>query len=130
MKISRFFRKLEKKAGRYAVPHIIRYVLVLYLLGAFIGLLPGGYLFYSRYLSLDFNAIFHGQIWRLLTFVITPNLPEAGSTGAMDLISLFFFVYLYYLIGTELEQVWGSFRMNLFIYFGLFWIFRIVHNEP
>ncbi|MDD6207647.1 MAG: rhomboid family intramembrane serine protease [Clostridiales bacterium] len=120
MKISRFFRKLENKVGKYTIPNIIRYVLVLYLLGAFIGLLPGGYLFYYQYLSLDFNAIFHGQVWRLFTFVITPNLPEASSTGAMDLISLFFFVYLYYLIGTQLEQVWGSFRMNLFIYFGLF----------
>ena len=73
----RFFRKLEQKYGKYAVSNLMYYIVILYGMGLVL------YLFnpmaYWAYLSLDMEAIFHGQVWRLVTFLIYP--PALGKIG-------------------------------------------------
>ncbi len=60
---------------------------------------------------LDASAILRGQIWRIITFMIWPP-----STGMFfNLIA----IYLYYNLGTTLEQVWGTFRFNLYLFMGI-----------
>ena len=46
------------------------YLIILYVVGFFI--INTNPAFYVRYLSLDAGAILHGQIWRILTYVIYP----------------------------------------------------------
>ena len=60
--------------------------------------------------------ILRGQIWRLVTWVIYP--PQNGNF-LFFVIAIFFF---YYPIGNSLERTWGTFRYNLYIFSGLFFV--------
>ncbi len=101
--------KLERRFGKYAIHGLMRYVIILYVLGFVIYTISP--MFYHEYLMLDIDAVLHGQIWRLVTFLIQPI--EFGVFYL--LISL----YLYYIIGNSLEMRWGSFRFNLFYFSGV-----------
>lgn len=65
----------------------------------------------SPMLYFNRNYILHGQIWRLLTFVIVPE-----NT------SFFWFVmsmYFYWFIGSNLEREWGSGKFTVYYLTGL-----------
>lgn len=114
--MDKFINKLERKFGKYAIPDLIKYVIVLYCAGAAIGMLNPG--IYYSYLCLDMGAVFHGQIWRLFTFLIEPY---GFSRGLGMLLSILFFaiqVHLFFLFGRSLEQAWGTFRFNLYFFSG------------
>ena len=81
-----FLNKLERKFGKYAIPDLIKYVIMLYCAGAAIGMLNPN--IYYSYLCLDMRAIFHGQVWRLFTFLIEPY---GFSRGMGMLVSILFF---------------------------------------
>lgn len=104
--------KLERKFGKYAIPNLIRYVMVLYLAGVLIGTIAPE--FYSSWLVLDINKVLHGQVWRLFTFLMEPNVISGG--GSIFYIALK--LYLYWMIGNSLENAWGKFRFNLYIFGG------------
>ena len=107
-----FLNKLERKFGRYAIPDLIRYVIILYCAGAVIGMINEN--IYYEYLCLDMSAVFRGQIWRLVTFLIEPY---GFSSGMGMLLSILFFVIqvqLFFLFGRSLEQAWGTFRFNMY----------------
>ena len=52
------------------------------------------------FLTFNLNALLHGEVWRLVTFVFVP----AYSSPFALLISLYF----YYWIGSTLERQWGT----------------------
>ena len=109
--------KLEKKFGRYAIPNLMRYAIIVYGLGLLIYYINP--LIYYNYLMLDIDMVLKGQVWRIVTFLLQP----------MDdsLLLAVFLIYIYYSIGTSLEHVWGTFRFNLFYFMGiLFSIIAIV----
>ena len=101
--------KLERKFGRYAVPNLMYYIIILYAVGFVLNILNPE--FYYRYLSLDAQAIFRGQIWRIATFIIQPP--------SSSLIFIVFALSLYYMIGRQLEHAWGTFRFNLYFFSGV-----------
>lgn len=106
----KLLNKLERKLGRYAIPNLMKYVVVLFIVGLFFGsFMPGIY----NYLALDFNLVMKGQVWRLITFIV----PYSHISG------IFFFAistYFFYIIGNSLEQNWGAFRLNLYFFSGVF----------
>lgn len=106
----KFLNKLERMLGRFAIPNVMKYVAGMFILGIVLGVVPN----YSVYqlLALDFNLIRQGQIWRLITFIIP-------ITGIQDLFWTIIGAYFYYLIGNELERVWGAFRLNLYLLSGI-----------
>lgn len=101
--------KLERKFGRYAIPNLMTYIVILYGVGFVLDMINPT--FYSAYLSLDTQAILHGQIWRIVTFIIQPP--------SDNLIWLLLALYLYYFIGKQLEMAWGAFRFNLYLFAGI-----------
>ena len=101
--------KLERKFGRYAIPNLTVYLLAGYVIGFAVYYLAPNLL---RYLTLEPYYILHGQIWRIISWVL---IPPTGS-----LFSLFFLVLLYYSLGTALERTWGTFRYNVYIFSGIF----------
>ena len=105
----KWLNKLERKYGKYAIPNLMFYVVVLYVVGFIFDLIAPD--FYYNYLSLDISAVLRGQIWRLVTFIIQPP--------ATNLLFVIFTLYLYYMIGRQLEFVWGSFRFNLYYFMGI-----------
>ena len=114
-----FFKKLERKYQKYAIRNLMYYIIILYAIGLVgITFSPGSYYrVYVQYLSLNAEALLHGQIWRIITFLIFPP-----SIGNMQFDTLFFGVialFLYYNLGQTLESVWGSFRFNVFFFMGV-----------
>ena len=101
--------KMERKFGRYAIPNLMYYIVILYAVGVLVQMMAPA--FYIQYLMLDARAILHGQIWRVVTFMIWP---PSGSLF-FNLIA----IYLYYNLGMTLERVWGTFRFNVYFFMGV-----------
>ncbi len=106
--------KLERKFGRYAIPNLMYYIIILYAVGFVLNLVNPN--FYYQYLSLDAAAILHGQLWRIVTFIIQPP--------SNSLIFIIFMLHLYYMIGQQLEMAWGAFRFNLYFFSGM--LFHVI----
>ena len=104
-----FLNKMERKFGRYAIHNLSAYIIALYVAGYLLYFFAPASIF--SYLTLEPYYILHGQIWRLVTWILIP--PE--SPGIFTIIMLFF----YYSLGTSLEQTWGAFRYNVYIFMGM-----------
>lgn len=124
-----FLNKLERKFGKYTIKNLPFYVMVLYGICAALGILSpildkliyvfsgnniGISSWYYQYLGLDIPKVLQGQIWRLVTFIFAPE----WITDFMDVIFIAIKLYLYYLFGKQLENAWGAFRFNVFIFSG------------
>lgn len=64
-----------------------------------------------QYLTLDPYQILHGQIWRLVTWLIVPP-------SSFDVFTLLI-LYFYYRIGTILERIWGTAKYTRYIVGGI-----------
>ena len=99
--------KFEKKFGKYAIPNLTLVLIMCYVAGYVIEMMGrASNTYLLGFLTLDPYRILHGQIWRLVTWVIVP--PE--SLGIFTIIMLFF----YYSLGTTLERTWGTYRYNVY----------------
>ena len=101
--------KMERKFGRYAIPNIMKYLIVLYAGGYFLYMINP--MFYLNYLVLDWGAVLHGHIWRLLTFLMQP------PSASIFMVALL--LYIYYMIGMQLENALGTFRFNFYLLTGI-----------
>ena len=102
--------KLERKFGRFYISNLMLYIVIgTGIVFAFEFLFPD--LPISYLLTFDRNAIFHGQIWRIISFIF---IPESGNP-----ISMLFWLYLYWMFGSSLESYWGSFRFNVYYFSGV-----------
>ena len=105
--------RLERKMGRFAVPNLMKYICVMYALGFMIQISAPE--FYYFYLDLDPEAILHGHIWRILTFLIF----YPASSGFGSIFWAIIGIMVYYSIGRTLEYLWGNFRYNFFFFSGV-----------
>ena len=126
-----FMNKLERKLGRYAIPNLTKFLILGYVIGYTLQILE---LFTEvnllGWLTLNPALVMRGQVWRVLTWVVTP--PSGFSI--FTLVMLFF----YYSIGNALEHTFGRFRYNLYIFSGIFltafgvmamyWFSLLTHN--
>lgn len=101
--------KMERKYGRYAIANLMYYVIILYGLGYV--LYKVNPWFYFQYLALDWGAVFRGQVWRILTFLMQPT--------SDNLLMVVLMLYIYYMIGRQLEAVLGKFRFNFYFITGV-----------
>jgi hypothetical protein len=107
----KFINKLERKLGRYAIPNLMKYISILYVLGLVIGSFNPEII---GYLNLDFQMVLKGQIWRLVTFIIPISTMN-------DIFFVFIRAYVFYFIGSTLERAWGPFRLNFYFFSGVFY---------
>lgn len=107
--------KLERKFGKYAIKNLSLILIICYAVGYLISEFPSMSSIFS-YLTLNPYAILHGQIWRLVTWIIVPPQDFTLAT----LITLFF----YYSIGVSLERAWGDWLYNVYIFSGM--LFTVV----
>lgn len=113
----KFLNKLQRKFGKYAIPNIMYYVIVIQIAGIFLGFFAPEL---RQYLTLNVNAIMNGQVWRLVTFVMTGYMGVQG----VDLLFAALELYIYYSFSQTLENIWGTFRFNLYFLSGI--LFNIV----
>ncbi len=101
--------KLEKKFGRFAISNLMLYLIIFYLVGYVVQKTDSS--IYWNSLSLNAYAILHGQVWRVVTFLMYPP--------SDNIIWLLLYSFIYYSLGKTLEKVLGTFRFNLYIFLGV-----------
>ncbi len=101
-------RKLEKKFGKYAVSNLTTILILCYVVGYVIQMINANFF---EMLTLNPYEILHGQVWRLVTWVVIP--PEQ-----LDFFTLIM-LYFYYSVGRTLERAWGDFRYNVYLFSGM-----------
>ena len=105
----KFQGDFERKFGKYAIKNLSLVLIICYACGYVFQILYPGLL---RYLYLNpYEILFHGQIWRLLTWLIVPP-------SRFDFFTLLM-LYFYYSLGTTLERTWGTYRYNVYILSGI-----------
>lgn len=100
--------KFEKKFGKYAIPNLTMILIACYIIGYIIQLINADFLYY---LTLDPVAILHGQVWRVLTWILVP--PES-----FDIFTVIMLIF-YYNIGTLMERTLGTYRYNVYLIGGI-----------
>lgn len=101
----------ERKFGKYAIRNLSFVLVICYAVGYVLLLADRSGLLLS-YLTLNPYAILHGQVWRLVTWILIP--PSSGGLF-LTLIMLYF----YCSIGTSLERTWGTYRYNVYLFQGM-----------
>lgn len=104
-----FFQKIEAKHGGRGIPNIMLYLCVIYTIGWVINLMIPS--LYTDILCLDVPKILHGQIWRLVTWLMYP--PSSSILFGLIMI------YVYWILGRNLEMVWSSFQLTWFLISGV-----------
>lgn len=104
--------RLERIFGRLALPNLSLYLVVGQV--AFWGLaLLGG--FDLQRIKLLPVAVLHGEPWRAFTFLFVP--PNSSP------VFIAFAWYIFFIMGGALEEYWGVFRYNLFVFTG--WLLTV-----
>ena len=103
-----WLNKLERKFGKFAITNLSVWMIGAYVIGYMISYFAPAV---AAYLTLEPYAILHGQIWRLITWVLIPP----SKLGILTFVMLFF----YYSLGSMLEKTWGTFRYNVYIFSGI-----------
>ena len=94
---------------RLSIPGLMRFIVganaIVYILSLFD---QSGVLLY--FLCMDAGAVLHGELWRLVTYVLIPT-----NSGIWLIISLVF----YYWLGESLERLWGSAKFTFYYVSGV-----------
>lgn len=91
-----FLDKMERKYGKYAIKNLPAIIVALYAAGYIISALMPELL---SYLTLSPYLILHGQVWRVISWVLVPP-------GSLDLFTIIM-LYFYFSLGRTLEYTWG-----------------------
>ncbi|MGC9260372.1 MAG: hypothetical protein ACP5I8_09910 [Phycisphaerae bacterium] len=100
-------QKLERKISRFAIPHLTLWIIL------------GQVLFFILHFSqhhiiervdLEPSLVWAGQWWRIFSFVFIPP--------SYNVLWMFLDIYFFFLIGTALENTWGSLHYNVFLFIG------------
>lgn len=94
---------------RFAIPNLSLVIILCYGFGYLLQYVNSSFL---DYLTLNPYAIAHGQIWRLLTWVLVPP-------GTSNIFFILLAMLFYYSIGTSLERTWGVREYNAYIWTGI-----------
>ena len=105
--MERLLARLERRLGGYAVPNLTAMV-VAGMVAVFAMALVRPAIIPA--LTLDLDAVRHGQVWRLFTYLFIPR--------TMSPMWIFFSVTFVWYVGSTLENHWGSFRFNVFYLLG------------
>ena len=108
------FNKLERKFGKYAIKDLTIKLMIVYAVGYAICLVgsQASSSFVSDYLTFNPYLILHGQIWRLITWILIP----LQNNFLLYAITIFLF---YLPIGRTMESAWGDFKYTLYLLIGL-----------
>ena len=109
MRFNQWLERMERKFGKYAISNLMMYI-VASMAAVFVldMLMPVNL---TAYLVFNKAAILRIQLWRLVTFLFLP--PNSS------IVWILFSLYFYWMIGSALENQWGSFRFNLYYLFGM-----------
>lgn len=99
----------ERKFGKYAINNLPLMMILCYGVGYLISFINADFL---NFLALNPYKIIHGQVWRIITWVILPP-------NTSNIIFTLFLLFCVYSIGVSIERVIGTYQFNLFIFTGI-----------
>jgi membrane associated rhomboid family serine protease len=106
--VDRLLARFERGFGRFAIENLTAYI---------VGGMGIVFLFkmaqpdFLLLLNLDPQLIMRGQVWRLVTYLFIPT----GTSVYWILFNL----YWVWLVGTNLDSHWGSFKYNVYYLIGM-----------
>ena len=100
--------KIERKFGHLAIKRLMYYIIIF---NAIVLLLYHIFPPIYSFLTLEPARVLKGEFWRLITYVFIPP--------TFNLFWAVFTLYFYYLVGTSLENEWGSSKFNLYYLTGM-----------
>ena len=108
----RLLDRLERRIGNLGIRNLALYIVIG---NAAVWLL--GFAFQSNYtladlLMLSRAAVLRGEVWRIVTFALLTSFGGSVLTVILEL-------YFIYMIGTNLEYSWGSFKLTFYYFAGL-----------
>jgi len=101
-------RFLERIFRPIAVTHLVRYVVGLTAAAYVLGF--GNERLYEA-LMLDRTAILHGEVWRLVTWILV--------SGIGNPLFMLFYLWFLWFIGDLLESHWGTVRLSAYFFTGM-----------
>ena len=108
--MQKFIYKLQLRMGGKCISNLMKYIVVgmatVFVLDQVFATFS-----FSSMLGLYMPAVLSGQVWRLITFIFIP--PNTS------LLFIVFALYFYYVIGTALENQWGSFAFYVYYFLGV-----------
>ncbi|MEJ6950787.1 rhomboid family intramembrane serine protease [Natronospora cellulosivora (SeqCode)] len=104
----KWLNKLERRFGHLAIKNLMLYIVFL---NSIVFLLVSFDRSFLMQVVLIPDLVLQGEVWRLLTYIFIPP--------SFNLIFAFFVFYFYYIIGTTLENTWGSFKFNVYYFIGI-----------
>lgn len=120
-KLNTWLDRFALRHPKFGIPNLMLYIAIanvaIGLIDNFSAFSLSDLLFFYR------DAIFQGQVWRLVTFIFVPlsgdfgilNFTVPGTSFFMTVLS----AYFYYWIGSMLEREWGTAKFNLFFFTGV-----------
>lgn len=110
--LRRRFDRFCYKNRNWGIPNLMLYITIANAIVYLISIFSGNY---ALYLALCFNRslILQGQVWRLVTCVFT------SVFGYGNLLFVAVGLLCYFSLGRAIENTWGTFRFNLYYFFGL-----------
>ncbi|MBQ2953459.1 MAG: hypothetical protein IJE07_07860 [Clostridia bacterium] len=114
--LSRLIDRLEARIGRHRGIHNLMTIVVIgtiivYLADYILPIVSGGTTL-SSLLYFNRDRILRGEVWRVITFVFVP-------TGGGNLLLMAISLYFDWLMGSMLQNHWGTFRFTLFYTTGM-----------
>lgn len=106
-----WLNSLEKRFGRFGIRNLMLYIVGLNAVVFFLNMLDPTHSEFLYKLYLIPERVFQGEVWRLVTYIFIPPTFQPFW--------LIFALYFYYMIGTNLEHEWGTFKFNLFYLLGM-----------
>jgi hypothetical protein len=106
--MERLLARLERRFGKYAIGNLTAIIVAgmaaVFLLSMVRPDLVG-------MLTLDIDAVQHGQIWRLVSYLFLPR--------TFSILWIIFSLGFVFYVGTNLESHWGSFQFNVYYFAGM-----------
>ena len=107
--LSRWLNRFSYQHPKFSIPGLMKYITIGNVIVYLMDFVSSGT--FSALLSFVPAYIFRGQLWRLVTFVFVPMSSE--------MFTFVLSVMLYYFLGTQLENVWGSARFTVYYVTGV-----------
>ena len=105
--------RLERRFGWIAIPGVVKVIVAFQALIWVLNMFRDNDLIFHLLLYLDKDLILSGQVWRLFSFILIP--PVEANAFIFMLFAVFFTIFM----GNMLEQIWGSFRLTLYLLGGI-----------
>ena len=96
-----------------AIPGVVKIIMLFQALVWLLNIFRDDDMLLHTLLYLDKDLILSGQVWRLFSFIFIPPV------GATSFIFMFFAVFFTIFLGSMLEEIWGSFKLTLYIIGGV-----------